>query len=168
MSFWVEFKPICRSAAILRDEQNQGVVWDEACQIGYSQSEPKLITRFSLFQIHFGGAEMFNKFAIGAALVCLAVTPGLAQDAVKNWADVSKDLKDLAKDYKDLRADYKDLKNDKLQFQNAVANGSTAAASNFAADIAADKRDILADRRDIHADRKDLRADGVKLPTGKR
>ncbi len=111
---------------------------------------------------------MYSKLAIGAALVCLAVTPGLAEDAVKNWGDISKDLKDLAKDYKDLKADYTDLKNDKLQFQKAMENGNPIRAGNIAADIAADKHDIFADKRDIRADRKDLREDGVKLPTGKK
>ena len=110
---------------------------------------------------------MYNKLAIGAALVCLAVTPGLAQDAGKNWTDISKDLKDLAKDYKDLKTDYKDLKQDKLQFQNAIADKDWKAASKYAADIAADKHDIFADKRDIHADRRDLKHDGVTLPKGK-
>ena len=115
-----------------------------------------------------GGADMYNKLAVGAAFVCFAVTPGLAGDVGLNWTDISKDLKDLKADYKDLKADRADLKNDKLQFQNAIANGNLAAASKYAADIAADKHDIFADKRDIHADRKDLKHDGVTLPKGKR
>ena len=115
-----------------------------------------------------GGADMYNKLAVGAAFVCFAVTPGLAGEVGLNWTDISKDLKDLKADYKDLKADRTDLKNDKLQFQNAIANGNLAAASKYAADIAADKHDILADKRDIHADRKDLKHDGVTLPKGKR